>query len=387
MIIYLFPKSPAHQLATKSTALPTTSLIYLKHWQDYLDNVSLSTPAESLAHSDKFTGELQALENQNFLVELSHYGCLKVSGEKAQDFLQGLVSCDMKTINPDHSSLAAYCNQKGRVLGIFRIFQWGEDYYLRMPRVLIPAIETSLMKFAVLSNIELTDVSESISAFGIVGEKTLQILNESTNSPSSASFQRTLESIYQRTQKQTSKIESTVISNDNILISQVPGTPTRYEIYGATNNIIDLFETLQQHSPPTKHTLWHYLDIQAGIPNIYPDTQKLFTPHMLNLPELGAVSFEKGCYRGQEIVARTHFLGKSKQQMYRATIQSQALPSLGSEIMTNDPQSAKSCGNIVDCCHKNSDEIVILAVIHKQFVEANHLYIGSIDGPILTIES
>lgn len=310
-----------------------------QHWQDYLDNISLRTPAESLAHSAKFTGELQALENQNFLVELSHYGCLKVSGEKAQDFLQGLVSCDMKTINPEHSSLAAYCNQKGRVLGIFRIFQWDEDYYLRMPRELIPAIETSLMKFAVLSNIELTDVSESISAFGIVGEKTLQI------------------------------------SNDNILILQVPGTPTRFEIYGTTTNIIDLFETLQQHSPPTKHTLWHYLDIQAGIPNIYPETQKLFTPHMLNLPELGAVSFEKGCYRGQEIVARTHFLGKSKQQMYRATLKAEQPLQLGAELIAAKQQEIKRCGNLVDFYQSDTQHAHCLIVLNQNYLEWPSIHI------------
>ena len=110
---------------------------------------------------------------------------------------------------------------------------------------------------------------------------------------------------------------------------------------------------------------WQKEDIQNGFPNIYAKTTDTFTPHMLNLPKLEAASFNKGCYLGQEIIARTEHLGKVKRHLHFATMENTQLPKPGDIIKNNTQQTI---GIIIDAI-SDKDKILFLAVIQDEHAE------------------
>ncbi len=93
---------------------------------------------------------------------------------------------------------------------------------------------------------------------------------------------------------------------------------------------------------------WRYFDLSQGIPQIYPETSALFLPHELNLHQLGGLSWDKGCYTGQEIIARMHYRGKLKNHLYRAHIQTSASPRLGGELYFRHLETVSVVGSLVD---------------------------------------
>lgn len=112
-------------------------------------------------------------------------------------------------------------------------------------------------------------------------------------------------------------------------------------------------------------------DILLGIPAIYPETSGKYLPHELNLPNLNAVSFKKGCYTGQEIIARMHYRGKLKTHLYQATAYSEEIPTRGSDIYREN----KPCGNVVDYYSLGSAHYHLLVIASEQDKEAGMLFL------------
>lgn len=184
--------------------------------------------------------------NTNLTTSPNLYGLLQVSGQDAAKFLQGQLTCDISTLNPGTSKLAAHCNAQGRVLFLMRIFYFSHAYYLIMPN--------SIMSISLLH----------FNKYTIFYQVILKI-----------------------------------ISNPSDI----------------------------EHNLANKE--WDFFNIKCGIPQIYPETSNKFLPHELNLPQLGAISWNKGCYTGQEIIARIHYRGKLKTQLYQATVTSLIPPVRG----------------------------------------------------------
>lgn len=232
-------------------------------------------------------------------------GLIKIPGAQAEKFLQGQVTCDMREVN-EQPHLAAYCDPKGRVQAIFRIFKYQEDYYLIVLRTLIPQLLNTLQKVAVFFKIKLEDVSD-----------------------------------------------------------------------------IHPHPALKRCPLPEGEGIksWELLDIKNGIPTVYPETVGLFTPHQLNLPQLNAVSFTKGCYIGQEIIARMQYLGKLKQQMYRINFNSTQLPTPGCKFVD---QAKHEVGELVMAAFANEQEIHALAVLQNSAINQT-IYLENSNAPILAV--
>ncbi|WP_216093601.1 YgfZ/GcvT domain-containing protein [Rickettsiella grylli] len=237
---------------------------------------------------------LEKITNQN-AIDLSELGLIRASGQDVTLFLQGQLTCDLEEINAEQSRLGAHCDAKGRIIAIFRLFFYQNNYYFLLPRNTLPLLLSSLQKYALFSkNVVLVDVSQDFQKIGIYGP--------------------TLKSLFEA-QKLSFK-ENEVLELNHVLSVSIPGPVPRVVLLAPLHFIHVRFEQQNVHH-------WHLLDILAGIPTIYPETSGQFTPHQLNLPELGAVCFHKGCYIGQEIIARTHYLGKSKSRLYRVRFNAQ----------------------------------------------------------------
>jgi folate-binding protein YgfZ len=127
------------------------------------------------------------------------------------------------------------------------------------------------------------------------------------------------------------------------------------------------------------------MDIRAGIPNVFEDTVEAFVPQMANLQLVGGVSFTKGCYTGQEVVARMQYLGKLKRRMYHARVDAGQPPTPGTEVFSPSSDSGQGAGRIVDAAASPDGGYEVLAVLQISSADANDLQLGDIDGPALQL--
>src|SRR5207253_4572292 len=127
--------------------------------------------------------------------------------------------------------------------------------------------------------------------------------------------------------------------------------------------------------------MWSALDVEAGIPVITPKTQEQYVPQMVNLDLIGAVSYSKGCYPGQEIVARTYYLGRVKQRMHRVKAPESVIPQIGDRLYSDEYGAEQASGAIVNVA---ADEREALAVLYTSSV-ARGMHYGALDGPIVEL--
>jgi len=270
------------------------------------------------------------MSTQNKFFDLSHLGLLSIAGPDAKKFLQGQLTCHLDEVTSTQSRLGAHCNPQGRVISLFRLFMHHDHYYLQMPRELISVATKALQKYAVFFKVKLTDVSNEFKQSGYIG-------SELANMPQMMNEQ---------------------IVKDNLVIMRLPGTPARYQFIGEMTHTI--FSDIN---------FWKSMDIANHIPAIYPETSEKFLPHDLDLPKLNAVSFDKGCYTGQEIIARMQYRGKLKNHLYQAKVNTILAPTRGADIYLAD----KSAGHIVDFCQISYNHYELLVIAHENDVETDKL--------------
>lgn len=279
----------------------------------------------------------------HFFAPLTHLAAIKVSGDKAENFLQGQLTCDVREVSATQSHLAAHCSPKGRVLISLRIIKFNEQFYLILPRDNAEFAIQHLHKYAQLSRVNLI-LSEEITIIGCWGENFSH--PQINNLP---------EQVDQ------------VTANEQWLILRDSGKTARWMIIGNTEALNLTFNAEAKD--------WQLLDIQNCIAYIYPPTRDLFTPHMLNYPELNAVSFKKGCYTGQEIIARTQYLGKAKRHLHLVNIPIQNNISAGEKILN---QGQQEVGIIVQSHSLNGSQLLLAiiqdeALSHEMFYQDNKL--------------
>ena len=255
------------------------------------------------------------LSRLNILCDLSHLGLLEMSGADAVTFLQGQVTNDVKLLTGNNAHYSAYCNPKGRMLALFLAFSHHDHLHLQFNRELLEPIMKRLKMYVMRSKVEIKDVSDSIIKFGI-------------NGPKSASM---LATMFAKTPAQDYEL----VSLDNGAILKLPSfnDVARFEIFTDAANAPVIWNALKVNCQVVEKPHWDSLEIQVGIPDITLKTQEQFVPQMLNLDILNGINFKKGCYTGQEIVARTHYLGSVKRRTYLASIQSASAPQAGDKVL------------------------------------------------------
>ncbi|MBV8803013.1 MAG: folate-binding protein YgfZ [Gammaproteobacteria bacterium] len=259
------------------------------------------------------------------IIDLSHLGWLKITGSDAKKFLQGQLTCNMEEVSISQSRLGAHCNPKGRIISLFKIFYFNESYYLQMPREMVSIALNALKKYAVFFKVVLSDASNELVCLGYFGY--------------SLDF-----AIFPPNQDE-------IISFNNLLISKV--SDNRYELIGNVECISELKKQIS-HAEILSINDWKYQDITVKIPQVYPETSEKFLPHELNLHLTNGISFNKGCYTGQEIIARMHYRGQLKTQLQCVTIDSNKICQRGEDLLNTQDI-------IVDMC-KNGSECVVLII-------------------------
>jgi folate-binding protein YgfZ len=270
------------------------------------------------------------------------YKFIRINGEKTKDFLQGQITCDINEVTDTHSKLSAHCNPKGRVLSSFRVCKLHDAHYFFVPIDMAEQIIQRFTPYARFSKVTL-EIDATLLTLGISGEDAPTELLRLFN-------------------KLPGKADEMINLNNLSLLRQNGSTP-RFILIGDQHNISSLQEKYKD-SLSDDTNAWELANIQAGIPTIHPQTSALFTPQMLNYPELGAVSFKKGCYIGQEVIARTHYLGKAKRHLHHGIVSAKQPPKAGNALLDIDNNEV---GVIVNSAmNTDSEHYEFLAVIQDE---------------------
>ncbi|BAN69317.1 CAF17-like 4Fe-4S cluster assembly/insertion protein YgfZ [endosymbiont of unidentified scaly snail isolate Monju] len=295
------------------------------------------------------------------LTDLSHIGLIQVSGEDARDFLQGQFTNDINKVDVTHSQLSAYCSPKGRMLASFRVFERDDVLLLMVPAERLAASLQRLRMFVLRSKVQIEDASDRLARIELSGDCAPGLLP--IDPPSE---------------------DNGVHSLDGYTVIRIPGDRPRFQVLGEPEAMQALWEEAAATARPTSAVAWALLDIRAGIPTVYEATVESFVPQMTNLHAIEGVSFTKGCYTGQEIVARMHYLGKLKRRMYRVRIDSTHQPEPGEALFSPHSGSGQGAGRIVSSAPSPDGGYEALAVIEIAVAETGDVHLGAVDGPRLT---
>ncbi|WP_373018827.1 folate-binding protein YgfZ [Thiomicrorhabdus sp.] len=258
---------------------------------------------KTFGHADL---ERYLIKHGPVVTSLAHQALLKVSGSDANTFLQGQLTSDINDVSANKAQLSSYCDPKGNVLAIFLIFKYQGDFYLSFDGSLKETIQKRLSMFVLRSDVQITNAGQELIHIGFGGEF------------GDLDIQRRLETkvkaVYESGHVEAEGME-------DVFVVKVPGPYHKYDLFGPVEQIKQAWLKLRDNSDLTNTQDWNLLNIAAGIPEITAANAGTFTAQFLNLDKLEAINFKKGCFPGQEIIARIHYRGKVTKRMLRIRLE------------------------------------------------------------------
>jgi tRNA-modifying protein YgfZ len=254
---------------------------------------------------------------QQKIFDLSALGTLQVSGQGAQALLQGQLSVDLNKLPAGSGAFGAHCNPQGRIISLFYLFNTQEHYLLVMPSEILGVATQALKKYAPFFKADVCDASGKNAIIGTI------------DAP----------------------------PPDSVAVYSFPDSE-RHLCVLKTLPVTEMGSLAD----------WQELNIRDGIPELSTATSSEFLPHDLNLPALQAISFDKGCFTGQEIIARMHYRGKPKNHLYHGYVKHPQAP--GSPLFVE----GKPAGTVINCSHSMyNDYYALLFVASETTVSQDNL--------------
>jgi folate-binding protein YgfZ len=334
-------------------------------WLEFLEKQGAIFTAPEVTGINGFEGNpLGERPVDNFVAPLPDLGLISASGEDAATFLHSQLTNDIEHMGNAEARLAAYCSPKGRMLASLLIWKTSDGFMLQLPRQIQAAVQKRLQMYVLRSKVKLTDASSLFAPMGLAGETALQVLeNRFDNIPVQA----------------YAKVDGT---HGTLIRLPDAGKLPRYQWIASNEIAQNVWAELAGSLKPVGTTFWRLGDIKAAIPVITQPTQDQFVPQMINFEAIGGINFKKGCYPGQEIVARTQYLGKLKRRMLPASVPSNQAKA-GMEVFSSaDP--AQPCGMIVNAEPSGPDQADCLVEIKRAALEEGSVHLGAADGPVLS---
>jgi len=306
---------------------------------------------------------LMTVEHKTEVCELSSFGLIRFTGPEVRAFLQGQLTCDVEALPPEKSTYGSYCTPKGRVLATFLLWRAGDDYFMQLPAALREPVQKRLSMYILRAKVQAHDATGEWVLLGLSGK-------------TAATFVRMV------CGRDPVEIHGVIHSNDATAI-RLPGD--RYELVIPAAMAPPVKTMLAHQTEVTEPQHWDWLDIRSGIPVVGPATQEAFVPQMANLDLIGGVSFTKGCYPGQEIVARMHYRGTLKQRMYLASVPEGNPPQPGDKLYSPET-GPQSCGTVLNAAPGPDGIFDVLAVMQIAAAEHREIHLRSPEGPELELQ-
>ncbi|WP_458525775.1 CAF17-like 4Fe-4S cluster assembly/insertion protein YgfZ [Onishia taeanensis] len=306
---------------------------------DWSARIGATAAGEARVTFDTPNPARQALDG-TVVTPLVHLGILEVAGSDAERFLQGQTSAQMSLADGDFAPLTCFCGTKGRMLANAQVLQTApERYWLLMEHSLVEPLKAHLEKFAVFYKTEMR-LRDDLAPIGLIGH----------DAPALLEARLDVEAPHTWHQRQ---------HNERVVVRH-PGPRPRLIALLPIAELEDSWQALTGQARPVDNAVWCLQDIQAGLGWLRSSQQDSYLPQMINWEALGGISFKKGCYTGQEVVARAHFRGQVKKRLVRMTLEATGIPALGTEIV--DAQGKRQ-GEVFAAERDAYDQVELLAVM------------------------
>ena len=332
----------------------------IESWKTFLLSQGAVIENGTVLHYGDAAAE-RAAAQATVVADLSQLGLIAFQGEDTATFLQGQLTNDVRALHADGAQWNGLCSPKGRLLGNFLMWRQGEDTCLQLAGDLTASVLKRLSMFILRAKVKGRDASDETVRVVVAGPQAATAVHAAMGTVPEA------------------PMRSAAVANgwvvrvgaDKFVLSIAPGAAE------------SVWQTLRPSVTPVGAPVWDWLRLTAGIPMIVAATQEQFVPQMVNYEVLGGVSFQKGCYTGQEIVARSQYLGKLKRRMVLAHVDAEATP--GDSLYSADLDGQAS-GTVVNAAPAPGGGYDLLAVAQVESAATQTLHLRALDGPALALK-
>ncbi len=332
----------------------------IESWKTFLLSQGAVIKDNTVLHYGEPAVERAAV-NDTIVADLSQLGVIALRGEETATFLQGQLTNDVRALHADAAQWSGYCSPKGRLLGNFLIWRQGEDYCLQLSGDILPSVQKRLSMFIMRAKVQARDASDETVRLVVAGKQAVAAVTAAMGATPDAAMHSRL----------TEAGQVIRVGDDKFVLSVTPGRAP------------NVWQVLRQLATPVGAPVWDWLRLNAGIPMIVAATQEQFVPQMVNLEVIGGVNFQKGCYPGQEIVARSQYLGKLKRRMFLAHVDAEAAP--GDSLYSADFEG-QATGMVVNAAPAPTGGFDILAVAQVESANTQTLHLKAADGAALSLK-
>ena len=308
--------------------------------------------------------ELATGASGSVVCDLSQLGVLRFAGADALAFLHGQVSNDVKGLGGAHARYAGYCTPKGRLLANFLLWREAEGIAMLLARDVLAGVEKRLRMYVLRSKVTVSDATAEWVVLGASGPAASAAVSAALGVPAP-----------------TDPL-GVARSDTGALAIGVPGRRFVVVVPRAVSG--SLWTRLAETLRPAGAPVWQWLEIAQGLPLVTTATQEELVPQMANLELVGGVSFDKGCYPGQEIVARSQYLGQVKRRTYRAGVEAPDAPRPGEPVYAG-ADAAQTAGIVVNAAPAPGGGYEVLAALQTAAALAGDLHLRTPDGPRLEL--
>ena len=293
---------------------------------------------------------------------LDDFGHIRFSGIDAANFLHNQLTNDVEHIGSNRARIAGYCSPKGRLLASVLVWNSGDAILVQIPRALQAAVQKRLQMYVLRAKVTVADASEDTVAIGVIGASAATLLQRW--------FPTLPNTHYDKVDSDAGSLIRMADANGEFRWQWIMTRATASEVV----------PVLCAQLPVVDAAHWRLTEIQAAVPQITLATQEKFVPQMINFEVVGGVDFKKGCYPGQEIVARSQYLGKLKRRMLPASVDAASVEA-GMEIFASTDLQ-QPCGMVVNVERDCQGLAHCLVEIKLAALEAGSIHLGA-DGPAL----
>ncbi len=330
-------------------------------WKNLLQSQGAVIEGSTVLHYGDPAAERAAAADGTIVADLSQLGMIAFRGEDTAAFLQGQLTNDVRSLHADTAQWSGFCNPKGRLLGNFLMWRQGEDTCLQLSGDILPGVLKRLSMFILRAKVQGRDASDENVRLVVAGPLALAAV--------SAAMGAVPDAVLRTAYGEAGQVVR--VGADKFVLSVTP------------ERAAAVWQVLRQSATPVGAPVWDWLRLNAGIPMIVAATQEQFVPQMVNLEVIGGVNFQKGCYTGQEIVARSQYLGKLKRRMFLAHVEAEAAP--GDNLYSADIEG-QATGTVVNAAPAPAGGFDVLAVAQVESASTQTLHLKSADGAALALK-
>ncbi|MDE2149216.1 MAG: folate-binding protein YgfZ [Gammaproteobacteria bacterium] len=332
-------------------------------WMDHLSEPRPQPGADAALAGASAAEEAALLSKRDLLMALPQLGLLAAEGADTASFLQGQLSCDLRQLTAGHALLGGHSSPKGRLLAVLLLQRAGDAVWLELPAALAANLCKRLSMYVLRAKVRLRDAGAERPAIGLIGARAGAIL-EAIGLPAPAA-------------------PLAVASADGTSVLRRHGEPARYSLRAEPQRLAQLWPLLAARAQAVGPAVWRLAEIRAGVPTVLPPTQEHFVAQMVNLDLLGGVSYDKGCYTGQEVIARLHYRGNLKRRMFLARAAAPAIAP-GTAVFDAGGSDTQPVGEVVDAAPMGGGSalLVVLQLGHR---DSSPLRLGAADGAPLVL--